>query len=244
MTNLILIILLAIVNTFGGTGVAEKEVARAIKDNLGTKIESVKGQIDTDPITLINKGKIEKLVFTLKRFDVKPIVIEETVITINGLKLNASDALIGKPAVIKEIGRTDWKLRIGVEQLTVAVLDKSPQIEQPFFRTVGEEIEFMGNYRLNKYMAVPFVARGRLSIQDGKRVNLLLTKFEVTGIGVPAKLRSWVEDSVNPLIDVDKLMADKRADIEEYEFALNRQLDPRIDSITVLKGKIEGKGTI
>ncbi len=244
MTNLILIILLAIVNAFGGTGVAEKEVAKAVKDGLGGKVESVKVQIDSDPITLINKGKIEKLVFSLKRFDVKPIVIDETVITINGLKLNASDALIGKPAVIKEIGKTDWKLRIGIEQLTAAVRDKSPQIEQPFFRTINDEIEFSGSYRLNRYMTVPFKARGRLSIVDNKRVNLLLTKFEVTGIGVPAKLRSWVEDSVNPLLDVDKLMNDKRAEIEEYEFVLNRRLDPRVDTITVLKGKIEGTGTI
>jgi len=244
MTNLILIILLALANAFGGTGLAEKEVAKAVKEGLGDKVKSVEVKIETDPVTFVHKGKIKKLVFTLRRFDVDPIVIDETVITINGLKMNASEAILGKPAVIKDLGPVDWYLKIGVEQLTAAVLDKAPQIEAPYFRTLGGEIEFSGNYRLNKYMSVPFKARGMLSSPDQVTVNLMLNKFNVTGIGVPAKLRLWVEDAVNPLLDVNKLMEGKREDIEAYEFTLSRKLDPKITQIVVGDGKIEGKGTI
>ncbi|MCD6119844.1 hypothetical protein J7K50_08425 [bacterium] len=244
MTNLILIILLALVKAVGGGGIAEKEVSIAVQEALGEKVAAVHVNIDANPATFVAKGKISKLEFTLERFNVKPIVIEETLIVINGLKMNASDVLLGRKAVIKYVGPTEWKLTIGVEQLTAAVLDSAPAIENPYFRTVGKSIEFTGNYRLNKYMAVPFRAKGRLKIQNGTRVVLRLTDFNVIGIGAPARLIYMIEDAVNPLLDVDKLMEGKKEDIALYELTLNRELDPRIDSIKVLKGKIIGTGTI
>jgi hypothetical protein len=54
MTNLILIILLALANVLGGTGLAEKEVAKAVKEGLGDKVKSVEVKIDTDPVTFVN----------------------------------------------------------------------------------------------------------------------------------------------------------------------------------------------
>ncbi len=244
MTNLILIILLAIVKAVGGEGIAEKEVAKAVQESLGDRVQAVQVQIDANPATFVAKGKVKRVKFTLDKFKVDPIVIEKTEIDIDGLKINSKEAILGKPAKINEIGPAAWSLVIGVEQLTAAVRKTSPQIETPFFRTVGQDIEFTGKYRLNKYMAPSFKAIGRMRIQDKKRVNLRLHTFEISGLGVPDQIKTMVEDSVNPLLDVDKLMKGKREDIAMYELALSRELNPQIESVSISGGKIHGNGTI
>ena len=190
------------------------------------------------------KGKIKCIEFTLTDFDVKPIVIRETYICINGLKMNTSDVMLGHDAKIKEIGPADWRLVIGVEQLAAAVRDKAPQIEGPRFKTIGRELQFTGAYRLNRYMAVPFTARGKLFANKGKQVDLLITYFDLNGIGIPNQIKGMVENAVNPLLDVDKLMDGKREEIAQYEIALNRELDPKIDTVEIKDGAIIGTGTI
>ncbi|MEP0814816.1 MAG: hypothetical protein HRF49_09170 [bacterium] len=244
MTNLVLIILVALVKALGGGGLVEKEVAKAVEQALGDKVKGVNVQISADPATFVAKGKIKGIVFILEDFDVDPIVIETTKISIDGLKMNTKDAILGKDAKIKEIGPASWELVIGVNQLTAAVREKAPLIESPYFRTVGNQLEFTGSYRLNKYISVPFKARGRLRAVSGKRVMLDLTHMDVSGLGIPSGIKGMVEKEVNPLLDVDKLMAGKREEIAAYEMTLNRELNPFIDEITIGDGKIVGTGTI
>ena len=244
MTNLILIILRAILKAAGGQGIAEKEVAKAVKDALGDNVQAVYVELDANPATFVAKGKVKRIKFTLERFNVNPVIIEKTEIEINGLKLNSKEAILGKPAKIHEIGPTTWSLVIGVEQLTAAVRKSSPQIESPYFRTVGQDLEFSGKYRMNKYVAVSFKAVGRLRIQNKRLVMLRLHTFEISGLGVPDQLKTMVEDAVNPLLDVDKLMKGKQEDIAMYELTLNRELKPEIEKVTISGGKLHGSGTI
>ncbi|OGK08899.1 MAG: hypothetical protein A2Y63_06125 [Candidatus Riflebacteria bacterium RBG_13_59_9] len=246
MSNVILVIIMVLADILGlGPGAdIDARIEDALKAELGKKVQAVQVETHINKGSLLTKGKIAAIDFTLEGLWVKPVRIEEAYFNVEDIRINASKVLLGKSdSCLRSIGDISFRFTFLPQDLARALELRSENIREPEIALAGGQLVISGKYLLGP-ISTPFEVEGYLSYEGGSRIYYRINAVRVAGLGLPATFRKMIEDELNPLFDLGEFHEKRREEFERNEKMVGRSLKVEVKHIVVGDDRIVITGSV
>ena len=244
MSNVILIIIMALSQVLGLGGDVDSRLEKALKDELGDRVHTVEVESHINKGSLLVKGKIAAIDFKLEGLYVKPVRIEEAYFIVKDIRIRAEKVLLGKAEdSIRSIGDVSLRFTFLPGDLSHALDIQSDLIDEPEIVIEKGQVVIRGRYALGP-LSVPFVVQGRFSYEGGSKIYYRISRVRVAGLGFPSGLKKKLESELNPVFDLGEFHEKRREEFKHCEEMLGRKLEVVITHIVVKEDRIIVTGSI
>lgn len=244
MSNVILVIIMALSQVFGLGGNVDSRLEKALKDELGERVQAVEVESHINKGSLLVKGKIAAIDFRLNGLYVKPVRIEEAYFIVKDVRIRAEKVLLGKAEdSIRSIGDITLRFTFLPGDLSHALDVQSELIDEPEVITEKGQVVMRGRYALG-LLSVPFEVQGYFSYEGGSKVYYRINRGRVASVGLPSGLKMRLENELNPIFDLGEFHEKRREELKRCEEMLGRELKVAITHIIVEEDRIIVTGSI
>jgi len=244
MSNVVLIIIMALSQVLGLGGDVDSRLERALKGELKDRVQAVDVESHINEGSLLVKGKIAAIDFRLEGLYVKPVRIEEAYFIVKDVRIRAEKVLLGKAEdSIRSIGEITLRFTFLPGDLSHALNVQSELIDDPEVIIEKGQVVIRGRYALGP-LSMPFEVQGRFSYEGGSKIYYRISRVRVAGLGFPAGLKKRLETELNPVFDLGEFHEKRREEFKSCEKMLGRELKVVITHIMVEEDRIIVTGSI
>jgi len=245
MTNVILILLFAVLSLFSSGGDVGKKVADSLKSQLGDKVGDVKATVrQSDGKRFTSQRTVSSIDLSMTELYAKPVTFSTASIHVEDMKIGHEQTPTGRQPRIDGVGKITWHAEITQEELSKALAAQSRNVRSPEFRFTPEGVSLDGLFKLGP-LQLPFSVGGTLVLsEDKKRIDLNLDRASFVGLGLSRPTLDKIQQDFNPIIDIDKLGEKKAEQIAEAEKLTSRKLNPLIMKIVMGDGVLTADGSV
>jgi hypothetical protein len=244
MSNVVLIIIMALSQVLGLGGDVDSRLEKALKGELGDRVQAVEVEAHINKGSLLVKGKIAAIDFRLEGLYVKPVRIEEAYFIVKDIRIRAEKVLLGKAEdSIRSIGDISLRFSFLPNDLSHALDLQSELIDEPEVIIEKGQVVIRGRYALGP-LSLPFEVQGYFSYEGGSKIYYRISRVRMAGLGFPAGLKKKLESELNPIFDLGEFHAKRRDEFKRCEEMLGRELKVVITHIVVEKDRIIVTGSI
>jgi len=244
MSNVILVIIIALSQVIGLGGDVDSRLENALKDELGERVQAVEVESHINKGSLLMKGKIAAIDFRLEGLYVKPVRIEEARFVVKDVRIRQEKVLLGKVEdCIRSIGDIAIRFTFLPDDLSQALEIKSELIDEPEVIAEKGQVIMRGRYRWGP-LSLPFEVYGYLSYEGGSKIYYRISRVRMAGLGFPAGLKKKLEAELNPIFDLGEFNEKRRKEFKRCEGMLGRELKVVITHIVVKEDRIIVTGSI
>jgi len=246
MSNVILVIIMVLAEVLGLSSGADlnRRIEEALKAELGTKVKEVKVETHINKGSLLTKGKIAAIDFTLNSLWVKPLRIEEAYFNVKDVRIDAGKVLFGKgEQSLRSIGEVTFRFTLLPQDLGRALEQENERIREAEVALESGQVVISGRYKLGP-IAPPFQVVGHLTYEGGSQIYYRIQRVRVAGLGLPASFRKKLEDELNPVFDLNEFHEKRREDFARNEELVGRPLKLKVRHILVQDDAIVITGEI
>ena len=244
MSNVVLIIIMALAQVLGLGGDVDSRLENALKEELGMRVQAVEVESHINKGSLLVKGKIAAIDFRLEGLYVKPVRIEEAHFIVKDVRIRAEKVLLGKAEdSIRSIGDITLRFTFLPGDLSHALNVQSELIDEPEVIIEKGQVVIRGRYALGP-LSMPFEVQGRFSYEGGSKIYYRISRVRVAGLGFPAGLKKRLETELNPVFDLGEFHEKRREEFKSCEKMLGRELKVVITHIMLEEDRIIVTGSI
>ncbi len=244
MSNIILVIIMALSQVLGLGSDIDSRLEEAIKNELGERVQHVEVETHINTGSLLVKGKIAAIDFKLEGLYVKPVRIEEASFIVKNIKIRADKVLLGKSkGCVRSIGEVGLRFSFLPGDLSRALEAQSESIEEAELLISSGQVLIRGRYLWGP-LSLPFEVQGYFSFEGGSKIFYRITRVRVSGLGIPAVLKNKLENELNPVFDLGEFHEKRRDDFKRCEDMLGRELKVKITNILVVEDRVIVVGSI
>jgi hypothetical protein len=245
MTNVILIILFAVLDLFGSGGDLNQKVAESLKSQLGEKVGDVKADVkEATGTRFTSQRTVSSIDLTMTSLYAKPVTFSTASIHVEDMSIGYRQTPTGRQPRIDGVGKMVWHAEITQEEMSKALSSQSHNVRSPEFRFTPNGVSLDGLFKLGP-LQLPFSVGGTLVLsEDKKRIDLSLDRASFVGLGLSRPTLDKIQQDFNPIIDIDKLGEKKAEQIAEAEKLTSRKLNPLITKIVMGDGVLTADGSV
>jgi|GEM_PF-2167137 len=244
MSNIILIIIMALSQVLGPGGDVDSRLEKVLKGELGDRVQAVEVESHINKGSLLVKGKIAAIDFRLEGLYVKPVRIEEAYFIVKDIRIRADKVLLGKAdGSIRSLGDISLRFTFLPNDLSHALDVQSELISEPEIVIENGQVVIRGRYALGP-LSMPFEVQGYFSYEGGSKIYYRISRVRVAGLGFPAGLKKKLEAELNPVFDLGEFHKKRRDEFKRCEEMLGRELRVVVTHIVVEKARIIVTGSI
>lgn len=171
----------------------EQKIAERLPDLIGPARRYSVNLGTTSTLQLL-QGNIKQIHISGDRVKIKHNPV------INRLDITSRDISYHKK--LRHIGQTEFQAQILESDLNAYLSGKDLPLKQPRIILREQGLTLQGNYPLILQQMLPVSLEGNLQLQERTRINLIIDRLKIAGIGVPSFVIAVLEQKLNPLADL------------------------------------------